>query len=162
MSDEIEKLLAKRDELLGEVKALRAKVVELETEKTGAVERADTAEAKLRKVLLENPVDDVLKGLLAVPSPRILEEVRQTFGFALDDAGNIKFTDKDGKPLMIEASKEAREATFTAKDVRLALEEHGGFDDVLLARGLGGTGRNDPQKPIKVEAAPVASQFGLR
>lgn len=162
MSDELEKVLAKKDELLGEVKALRAKAVEQDATIAALTERAETSEAKLRKVLLENPVDEVLKGLLAVPSPRIMEEVRQTFGFTLADDGSIRFTDKDGNPLMLEASKEAREATFSAADVRLALEEHGGFDDVLLARGIGGTGRNDPPKPMQREAKPVAPQFGLR
>ena len=114
-------------------------------------------------MLLENPVDDVLKKLVAIPSPRILDEIRQTFGFSLAEDGTIKVGDKDGNPLMILGdAKEAREATFTVQDIRFAMEEHGGFDDVLLARGIGGTGMRGPQKPIKVETAPVASQFGLR
>lgn len=163
MSDEVEKLVAKNAELLAELKATRAKLIDAQTEKAAEVERANTAEGKLKKVLLENPVDDVLKKLVAIPSPRILDEIRQTFGFSLAEDGTIKVGDKDGNPLMILGdAKEAREATFTVQDIRFAMEEHGGFDDVLLARGIGGTGMRGPQKPIKVETAPVASQFGLR
>ena len=54
--DDIQKLIAKRDELLGEVKKLKARVAELEGERDTATTRADTAEGDLRRVRLDDPV----------------------------------------------------------------------------------------------------------
>ena len=163
--DDIQGLIAKRDELLGEVKKLKAKVAELEAERDTANARADTAEGDLRRVRLDDPVEAMLGDLFTIKLRHALPEVRDHFDFTLGEDGAVRFTDKEGQPVTL--VQDQREAGFTADDIRKALIEHGGFDEILRAPGVGGGGKppnsggqgvqSAPQKPEK-----VAPAFGLR
>ena len=64
--DDIQGLIAKRDELLNEVKKLKAKVAELEAERDTEKTRADTAEGDLRRVRLDDPVEAMLGDLFTI------------------------------------------------------------------------------------------------
>lgn len=168
-NDELEKLRAKRDELLGEVKALKAKNAELESARAEAVTRADAAEGEVRRVRLDEPVEAVLGDLFTVRLKHVLPEIREHFDFALGEDGEISFTTKDGEPVTIGSGSGAREAGFTADDVRAALVAHGAFDEILRAPGAGGSGKppgsgstaQDAQRQGQ-KPARVAPTFGLR
>lgn len=166
--DDVQKLLAKRDELLGEVRTLKARVAELEGERDGAVARAATAEAEVKRLCLDDPVAAVLGDLFAVKLKYVLPDIEEDYSFALGDDGQVTFTAKDGAPVKVGEAGKEREAGFNADDIRAALEAHGGFDGVLLSQCKGGGGKQPgsgatgvvtqgPQKRQK-----VAPEFGLR
>lgn len=166
--DDVQKLLAKRDELLGEVRTLKARVAELEGERDGAVARADTADAEVKRLCLDDPVADVLGEMFAVKLKYVLPDIEEDFAFALGDDGQVTFTGKDGAAVQVGEAGKEREAGFNADDIRAALEAHGGFDGVLLSQAKGGGGKQpgrgatglSPQEPKK--AQKVAPDFGLR
>lgn len=168
-SHDVQGLIAKRDELLGEVRKLKARVAELEGDVSAAVARADTAEADLRRVRLDEPVAHVLGDLFAINLRHALPEVKDHFDFALGDDGNVRFTTKDGSPVTIKDGAKEREAGFSAADIRAALIQHGGFDEILRAPGVGGSGKppgsgggsHVASVPAK-KAEKVAPAFGLR
>jgi len=157
-----EGLLAKRDELLGEVKTLKAKVAGLETELATATATAEAAQSEIQRVKLDQPLEKCLGDMFSVRLKYVLPEVKEHFDFALSDDG-IRFTTKDGDPVMIGD----REAGFNPADIRKALEQIGDFDGVLLSEQKGGGGKppnsssggliSDTKAPVK-----VAHKFGLR
>lgn len=166
--DDVQKLLAKRDELLGEVKKLKGRVADLEGERDAAQERADTAEADLRRVRLDDPVEHMLGDLFTIKLRHALPEVKDHFDFALGDDGAVKFTTKDGEPVKITEGGKEREAGFNAKDIGAALSEHGGFDEILRAPGVGGSGKPPSSSSVRSgggegkKSDSVAQPFGLR
>jgi|GEM_PF-4646573 len=166
--DDVQALIAKRDELLGEVKKLKARLADLEGERDTAVARADTAEADLRRVRLDDPVEQIMGDLFTIKLRHALPEVKDHFDFALDDDGAVKFTTKDGEPVKITEGGKEREAGFTAEDIRAALTEHGGFDEILRAPGVGGSGKPPASTSGAVasdraeKGGKVAPAFGLR
>src|SRR6056297_1082184 len=99
--DDVQGLIAKRDELLGEVKKLKAKVADLEGERDAEKTRADTAEADLRRVRLDDPVEQIMGDLFTIKLRHALPEVKDHFDFVLGDDGAVRFTDKDGEPVKI-------------------------------------------------------------
>ena len=166
--DDVQGLIAKRDELLGEVKKLKARVADLEGERDAAQGRADTAEADLRRVRLDEPVEQIMGDLFVVKLRHAMPEVKDHFDFALGDDGAVRFTTKEGEPVKITEGGKEREAAFTAGDIRKALAEHGGFDEILRAEGVGGSGKPPGSASSGVSSAPVqkgekvAPAFGLR
>mgnify|MGYP006432063917 CR=1 FL=1 len=164
-TDDMQGLIAKRDELLGEVKKLKARVAELEAERDTAKARADTAEGDLHRVKLDEPVESVLGDLFTIKLRHALPEVKDHFDFALGEDGAVHFTDKEGQPVTL--VEDGREAGFNADDIRKALTEHGGFDEILRAPGAGGGGKPPNSGGQGVSSAPqepkrVAPSFGLR
>ncbi|MEI4262332.1 hypothetical protein [Roseovarius sp. D0-M9] len=166
--DDVQGLLAKRDELLREVKNLKGRVAELEGERDAANGRADNAEGEVQRVRLDEPVAAVLGDMFAVKLKYVLPDVQEHFSFNLGDDGQVQFTAKDGARVKVGEAGKEREAGFNSDDVRAALEAHGGFDDVLLTRAKGGTGKppSAGQNGVMTGDAPksqkVAPEFGLR
>lgn len=165
---DVQGLIAKRDELLGEVKRLKARVAELEGERDAAQLRADGAEADLKRVRLDDPVESVLGDLFTIKLRHALPEVKDHFDFLLGDDGGVRFTTKEGEAVKIRDGGKEREASFNANDIRQALIEHGGFDEILRAPGVGGGGKQPGSTSSGGQAAQakpdrkVATQFGLR
>ena len=166
--DDVQKLLAKRDELLAEVKALKAQKAELETQAATERERAEAAEAEVKRVRLDEPVQEVLGDLFTVKLKYVLPDIEEAFAFQIGEAG-VEFRTKDGEPVKITEGGKEREAAFTPQDVRAALEAHGGFDEVLRAGGVGGAGKPPafgsgaaPAEPERKTDQAVAPAFGLR
>lgn len=163
---DLSRLTAKRDELLSEVKAEKAKRRALEQERDEWKAKADAAQAKLRAELIDKPVDEMLADMFLVPFRHVKPEISDHFDFVLDDAGKMQVMRKDGEPAMIGG----RPAEFTRADMNTLLSEMGTLDEVLrmtLAQGAGGVykpgsvpNESDKRKPSK--PAPVAGKFGLR
>ncbi len=167
--DNVQGLLAKRDELLREVKDLKGRVAELERERDTAIERAEKAETDVQRVRLDEPVAEVLGDLFAVKLKYVLPDIQEHFAFTLADDGRVQFTAKDGAPVKVGDNGKEREAGFNPDDVRAALEAHGGFDDVLLSRGKSGGGKPPAARdgagvamPGAAKMRKVAPEFGLR
>lgn len=163
MSDETG-LTAKRDELLAEVKALKARLREVEAERDAERERADRAEGEFQRVTIDDPVEAILADLFVVPLRHVMGEVREHFSFVRDEAGALQIRDKEGQPVKL---ADGREVTFEPEPIRRALLEVGTLDEVVrgtLAAGGGATGgavgQPNPTGPIR--RAPVAQRFGLR
>jgi len=157
-----EGLLAKRDELLGEVKALKAKVAKLEADLGNAAASAEAAQAEVQRVKLHQPLEKCLGDMFSVRLKYVLPEVQEHFAFSLAD-DVVKFTQKNGDPVMIGN----REAEFTPADIRKALEQVGGFDGVLLSELKGGGGKPPNSAAggvVKDTPTPAATpqKFGLR
>lgn len=157
-------LTAKRDELLAEVKALKARLKEVEAERDGERVRADKAETELRRATIDAPVEAVLADLFVVPLRHVMGEVREHFDFIRDDAGALQMRGKDGQPVTLE---DGAEVTFEPEAIRKALLEVGTLDEVLrgtLASGGGAPGGNGklPAQTGEIRRAPVAQRFGLR
>ena len=160
-TENTEGLLAKRDELLAENKALKAKVANLEAELGAATTTAEAAQQEVQRIKLDQPLAECLGDMFSVHLKWILPELQEKFAFSLSDDG-IKFTQANGDPVMIED----REAEFNPKDVRAALEQDGGFEGVLLTEMIGGGGKPPGSSARSISdrpARPVAhQQFGLR
>ena len=166
--DETDGLVEKNRELLGEVKKLKARVKELEDDLGAEKGRADTAEAEVKRITLDGPVEAVLGDLFAVKLKYVLPDVKEHFDFVPGDDGAVRFVTAEGEPVEITDRDGKREAQFTARDVRTALEAHGGFDEVLKAAGSGGSGKppgssgNGTIQPPSNDGTKVEPRFGLR
>lgn len=163
MSDETG-LTAKRDELLAEVKILKARLKEVEAERDAERERADKAEGEFRRVTIDDPVEAVLADLFVVPLRHVMGEVREHFDFVRDDAGALQMRTKAGEPVKL---SDGAEVTFEPEAIRKALLEVGTLDEVVrgtLAIGGGAPGGKggQPAATGPVRRAPVAQRFGLR
>ncbi|MBE0414912.1 hypothetical protein, partial [Yoonia sp.] len=101
MADEMDftKLTAKRDELLGEVKAERAKRRAIEAERDEWKAKAEEAAQKLRAELIDKPVADLLGDMFLVPFRHVKPEIADHYDFTLGDDGAIQVTNKDGEPV---------------------------------------------------------------
>lgn len=156
-------LIAKRDELLAEVKKLKARLAEVEGERDSAMQRADKAEAEFQRVTLDEPVKAVLGDVFAVSLGYVMPTVNERYSFVRNEDGQIEFRTKDGEPVKLED----READFTVSDIYDALAATGDFDDVLRASqangsgAKGGSGQTFARNDTKTRA-PIASPFGLR
>lgn len=163
MSDETG-LTAKRDELLAEVKALKARLREVEAERDIERQRAERAEAEYQRVTIDDPTEAMLADLFVVPLRHVMGEVREHFSFVRDENGGLQIRDKDGQPIKL---TDGREVTFEPEPIRRALLEVGTLDEVVrgtFAAGGGATGgalvQPNPTGPTR--NAPVAQRFGLR
>ena len=162
MTENAEGLLAKRDELLGEVKALKAKVASLEADLGTANATAEAAQQEVQRIKLDEPLAECLGDMFSVRLKYVMPEVQEHFAFSLSDDG-IKFTQKNGDPVKIGD----RDAEFNPADIRKALEQVGGFDGVLLSEQVGGggkppssaSGRTITDTPARPEPQ---QKFGLR
>lgn len=157
-------LTAKRDELLAQVKALKARLAEVEAERDGAQAAAAEAEARFNAAVIDRPVDAVLADLFLVPLRHVKPEIEAHFAFGVGDEGAIRVLDQDGNPVMLEG----REAQCAPADMLKLLRGIGTLDEVLrgtLASGGGAvaTGASGAMVSRKQETPrKVASPFGLR
>jgi len=155
MSDEIkdeDALIAKRDQLLAEVKELKGKLKTVTDERDQAVERAETAEKEVQTLKVDNPVDDLLKDVFMVPPDRARKLMDGEFDFKNTDEGIRMFKGDE------------QVAGFDVKEVQEVLSK-AGYDNVLLgtrASGAGGSaGKPAASAPQKTEQREQ-SKFGLR
>jgi hypothetical protein len=159
MADEqqhdVDALLRKNAELLGEVKALKAKVADLEGERDAAKDGEGQAKAAMQKILLDDPLEREIGKLFSLPWRHIRPLVEEHFTFTLAD---------DGKPVATPV------AGGDALPIDKLLSHFNAIPDLVVAlnrpigggaKGSDGTRLYDPPKP---DEAPrkVASQFGLR
>jgi cell division septum initiation protein DivIVA len=157
MSDEqehdVEALLRKNAELLGEVKALKAKVAELEGERDSANDDSSQAQAAMQKLLLDDPLERTFGEAFSLPWRYMRPVIEEHFTFALGDGKPLATPVAGGDPIDLEA---AFQAVFTIPDLAAALRPARGGG----AKGSHGLPRIEPEK----QDAPrkVASQFGLR
>ncbi|SNT38088.1 hypothetical protein [Tropicimonas sediminicola] len=165
MSDDLSGLKAKCDELLAEVKTVKARLKEAEAERDEALEARSAALAEVERVTVTEPVAAVMSDLFSVAFRRVKPDLDEHFKFVRDDAGRIALRTKDGEPVHLEA--EGREAAFTLEDLRKAVAQTGGFDDVLIATRASGGGSASPSASPQPKAEPapkprVAGTLGLR
>ncbi|HDR28854.1 hypothetical protein [Rhodovulum sp.] len=89
-------LLRKNAELLGELKAAKAKVAELEAERDAALAKAAEAEATMRQTLLDAPVERTLGEAFSLPWRHMRPAIEEHFTFALGEDGKPVATPTDG------------------------------------------------------------------
>lgn len=150
---DVDGLLRKNAELLGEVKALKAKVAEVEAERDGARAEAQEARATVRRVQLDEPLEQALGGAFVAPWRIMRPLVEEHFEVGLGD---------DGKPrIAVRATGEAVAlgemiaAMMAVPDLAAALRPPSGG-------GARGNDRGDTGEPKPKAQQKVASSFGLR
>ena len=155
-------LIAKRDELLAEVRKLKARLAEVEGERDAEKVRADAAESNLQRVTVDEPVEAVLSKVFAVSLHRVMPDLKEHYRFDRGEDGQLQFRTKEGEPVMVKD----REAGFAEADIHEALSATGKFDDVLrgsLASGSGSPGGSrHPVAKADPKKASIDSPFGLR
>lgn len=150
---DVDGLLRKNAELLGEVKGLKAKVAEIEAERDGARAEAQAAQDTMRRVQLDEPLEQAVGGAFVAPWRIMRPMIEEHFEVALGE---------DGKPqIKAKASGEAvalaglLQAMQTVPDLAAAMRPPSGGG----ARGshAGDLSERQPKAQPK-----VASSFGLR
>jgi len=156
--DNVDGLLKKRDQLLNEVKTLRAKLAEVTAER-------DTLAASYGAVTLDKPLSEMLAKVSPFPARFTRPMVEEHFSFSLGDDGEVQMRGKDGKPVQIDG----REAIFSESDMRAALAGVAELQGIVYGNQASGggapgsTSRAPQSAPKKPEAKPkLASPFGLR
>lgn len=149
---DIDGLLRKNAELLGEVKALKAKVAEIEAERDGARSEAQAAQETMRRVQLEEPLERAAAPAFAVPWRIVRPLIEEHFDIALGEDGAPQITAKaSGEAVPLDGLVRAAQAV---PDLAVALRPISG-PDVRGGASRGRDPRPDPQPK-------VASPFGLR
>lgn len=159
MGDEkhdVDGLLRKNGELLAEVKALKAKVTELEGERDGAKADADTAQAMTRSVSIERPLEAVLGNSFVAPWRIVRPMLDEHFSFDLSDEGGAVVTARgdEGEGEAIPLSQIGHRVNAIADLSAMLKPPTGGG-------GRGSTGAGNIQSEEKTPRK-VASPFGLR
>jgi len=154
----VDGLVRKNRELLGEVKTLRAKLVEMTAAR-------DALSASYGKVTLDQPLQEMLAKVSPFPPRFTRPMIEEHFSFVLGDDGQVQVRDKTGQPVQVEG----REALFTEGDMRAALAAIPEMHKIVYGNqssgggAPGGAGRDYQSAPKKPEPKPkVASPFGLR
>jgi hypothetical protein len=91
---DIDGLLRKNAELLGELKAAKARIAELESERDSARADAQVARDTMRRVQLEEPLEQALAGAFTVPWRIMRPLLGEHFTFELGDDGKPRVTAK--------------------------------------------------------------------
>lgn len=158
-------LLRKRDELLAEVRALKAKLAEVTAERDAMAEAKGRSDAELKAITIDRPTDDLLAQVAVLPVRFVRPAFDEHFSVKLDDKGQLQFLTAEGQPVQIEG----RQAVFSAEDIRAAMAHVDELRPVVKGSqasggGATGGGRGVPQPTAKKpEPKPkVASPFGLR
>jgi hypothetical protein len=150
---DVDALLRKNAELLGELKAAKARLAEVEAEREAARGEAQAARDTMRRVQLDEPLEQALGGAFVAPWRIMRPLVEEHFEVGLDG---------DGKPQVVaKANGEAVPigsmfaAVMAVPDLAAAMRP---------ARGGGARGNDgpDPHGPQAKPQAKVASPFGLR
>lgn len=151
---DVDGLLRKNAELLGEVKALKARVAEIEVERDAAAADAAGARETMRRVQLEEPLEQALGGAFVAPWRIMRPLVDEHFDVDLGEDGKPQITAKaDGAAVALAGLLTAMQAV---PDLAAAMRP---------PAGAGARGNDHPQDREQGEgpARPkVASPFGLR
>lgn len=150
-----EGLMRKNAELLAEVKKLKARIADLEGERDAAQERAEAAQATMRRVQLEEPIEAALGEAFRLPWRIVKPLVEEHFAFELGE---------DGKPQVTAV------ATGEAVEMAGLVAEMAAIPDLAAAMrppsGGGAKGNDGGMRDAATEARAkpekVASPFGLR
>jgi len=160
------------DEVTAEVERLRAKNAELLQELKTAKARANDSGGELEALRLElteyklnKPVSKVLADVLT-GSKFAAQELGEHFTFALDDAGEVRMLDLEGKPVEIIDGDTRRPIRLEAGEIYKYLSDLGTLDHILRGSGASGGGATGGGHPYSSKApqapAPKGSGFGLR
>ena len=161
---ELQGLIEKRDQLLAEVKQLKTRLKEVEAERDQLAEAKAGAESDLRRITVDNVVDDLLKDVLLVPTDQARALLAGKFKFERGEDGNIQFLTEAGEPVTYKEGDEEKTAGFDARQIVEALEQAGYSKSILLgsrASGAGGVGSNIRHSTPTRQAA-VQKRYGLR
>lgn len=150
---DIDGLLRKNAELLAEVKDLKAKLQEAEGATQAAQEAASDAQATMRAVALERPLEDVLGGAFVAPwrVVRPLLDEHLTIEMGEDHKAEIKTA--SGEAVALDGLMQHLQ---TIPDLAAMLKP---------ASGGGAAGGQDMDRATTTKPEPkprVASQFGIR
>jgi cell division septum initiation protein DivIVA len=148
---DVDGLLRKNAELLGEVKELKAKLAEVEGERDTANADAAAAKEAARQVSLEKPLESDLGGAFVAPWRVVRPLLDEHFDFAVGDDGSPSITDKKGRAV----------APGTMIAELAAIPDLAAMLRPAQGGGAKGSGHHDrAMKPTKPET--VAPAFGLR
>lgn len=151
---DIDGLLRKNAELLGELKTAKARITELEAERDGARAEAEEAAAAFRRVKLDEPLEAAIGQAFVLPWRMLRPVFDEHFDAALDDEGAPQITARaTGEAVPMDAL--LREVQ-TIPDLAAALRPVSGPD----VRGGGHRHLRDlDAPPAPKQPAP---RFGLR
>lgn len=151
---DVEGLLRKNAELLGEVRSLKGRVGEIERERDEALQAAEAANATMRRRQLEEPVEQALSGAFVAPW-RVMRPL-------LDEHLEFVLTDEGRPEIKVRASGEVLPPdglmgfVSTVPDLAAVLRPPSGGGARSVGEDGGGISTRKP------EHRPVAPQFGLR
>jgi hypothetical protein len=152
---DIDGLLRKNAELLGELKAARARIAEHESERDAARADAQTARDTMRRVQLEEPLEQALAGAFTVPWRIMRLLLGEHVDFALGDDGKPSITAKGTGEAVPLSGMIAAMATIP--DLAAALRPPRGGNALGNDRGSSLPDVSQPKAKPK-----VAQAFGLR
>ena len=156
MSDDkhdVDGLLRKNAELLSEVKAMKAKVTEVEGERDNALGEAVAAKEVARQVSIERPLEAALGSAFVAPWRVVRPLLDEHFDFALGDDGIAAIADKTGGELAFDKLLEQANAI---PDLAVMLKPPSG------GGAKASSAYHGSEKPVEKQGTGVASPFGLR
>lgn len=151
---DVDGLLRKNAELLGQLKQLKARVTEIEAERDAAQSSAQAATDTMQRVQLLEPVEHALAGAFVAPWRVMKPLLDEHFDFALGDNGKPQIKMKATGDIVAVDGMIAAMAPIP--DLAAAMRPPSGGG----ARGTAGS-LADKEAP-KTKAAAVAGPFGLR
>lgn len=151
---DVDGLLRKNAELLAEVKKLKQRITDLEGERDAAEAKAEEAAQTMRRVQLDEPLEQAVGGAFVAPWRVMRPLVEEHFDVSLGE---------DGKPSIVR--KESGEAVPLDGMLR-AMQEIPDLAAAIRAPSGGGA-RGGKGNGERLEDAPpakrkVAPQYGLR
>jgi len=157
---DVDALLRKNAELLGQVKILKSKLAEAQGAHEAALQVASDAQATMRKVTLEKPLEAALSPCFVAPW-RVVRPLLDEF-FVVEDGGadgvqiQTRVDDGEGEELALDAMLRHIQ---TIPDLAAMLRPASGGGASGASGGRGGVvPKSDKTEPRE----KVASPFGLR
>ncbi|WP_295047483.1 hypothetical protein [uncultured Paracoccus sp.] len=151
---DVEGLLRKNAELLGEVRSLKGRIGEIERERDEALQAAETAKDAMLRLQLEEPVEQALSGAFVAPWRVMRPLLDEHLEFALTEEGRPEIKVRSSGEVLPQDGLMGFVATIP--DLAAALKPPSGGGARSVGEDSGGVA---PRKP---EHRPVARQFGLR
>lgn len=151
---DVEGLLRKNAELLGEVRSLKGRVGEIERERDEALQAAEAANATMRRLQLEEPVEQALAGAFVAPWRVMRPLLDEHLDFALTDEGRPEITVRASGEVVPPGGLMA--FVSTVPDLAAVLRPPSGGGARSVGEDAGGVA---PRKP---EREAIAPKFGLR